>query len=249
MRFEELRKNWNRFGSTDPMWAVLTVPSKRRGKWTPSEFFETGKAEIAAAMDRLHSLGLAPNKDGRALDFGCGVGRLTQALGDNFQNVVGVDIADSMIEEARKFNRHSERCTYLVNNRPDLSQFESRSFDFVYSHIVLQHMRPEYSTRYVAEFMRILKAGGIAVFDIPVENIERFHPSFRNHVATIVHNTVNFATKPITGKPYFPKMEMYPVAKSRIDQIVGEEGGRIIDTQDDRSCGTGWRGYSYVVAK
>ncbi len=48
----------------------------------------------------------------RALDFGCGVGRLTQALARHFNIVDGVDIAPSMIELANQFNRSGGRCRY-----------------------------------------------------------------------------------------------------------------------------------------
>jgi ubiquinone/menaquinone biosynthesis C-methylase UbiE len=250
MRFEELRQNWNRFGKTDPLWAILTDPSKRHNKWDPVEFFRTGQVEISAAMERLRKLGLHPQTHGRALDFGCGAGRLTQALSDHFQTTVGVDIAESMIAQARKFNQHGPQCTYLVNDTSDLKQFASESFDFVYSHIVLQHMRPEYSTVYIAEFMRVLKSdGGIAIFDIPAENTEIYRPGLRNRLASGVHNTANFAWRLMKGKPFFPKMEMYPVSKSRVEQIVAAGGGRVVDAQLDTSCGKGWSGYSYVIAK
>src|SRR5262249_5547329 len=41
------------------------------------------------------------------------------------------------------------------------------AFDLVYSNVVLQHMEPEYSARYIHEFTRILAPGGVAVFQLP----------------------------------------------------------------------------------
>jgi hypothetical protein len=35
--------------------------------------------------------------------------------------------------------------------------------------LVLQHMRPEYATGYVREFLRVLRPGGVAFFQIPTE--------------------------------------------------------------------------------
>src|SRR5688500_10455568 len=113
---EPLRALWDQLGREDPLWAVLTRPDRRGRTWDEDEFFATGRREIAEVLGRLPELpGESPR---RALDFGCGVGRLTQALAERFDAVVGVDVAASMIEEARARNRVGPRCTYLLNERP-----------------------------------------------------------------------------------------------------------------------------------
>jgi SAM-dependent methyltransferase len=104
---------------------------------------------------------------GAALDFGCGVGRLTQALCRHFERAVGVDIAPSMIRLANQFNRFGDRCRYCLNEANDLRLFADDSFDFIYSNLVLQHMQPDYSKNYIKEFVRVLAPGGIAFFQLP----------------------------------------------------------------------------------
>jgi SAM-dependent methyltransferase len=126
----------------------------------------TGVHEIDGVLAWLDELGVVL-RTGRALDFGCGVGRLTQALAKKFTLCDGVDIAPSMIERADEINRFGDRCRYHVNDRDDLALFEDATFDFVYSDIVLQHIAPEYSARYVSEFTRILAPGGVVVFQLP----------------------------------------------------------------------------------
>jgi len=88
----------------------------------------------------------------QALDFGCGVGRLTQALAEHFERVAGVDIAASMIARARQENRHGDRVRYVVNERSDLAGLGSERFDLILSLLVLQHMEPAYALGYVAEW-------------------------------------------------------------------------------------------------
>jgi ubiquinone/menaquinone biosynthesis C-methylase UbiE len=166
MKLDELQRHWNDFGKQDPLWAIMTWPSKRNRQWKLDEFFRTGEDEIKATLDHVESVGL-PRPHRRALDFGCGVGRLTQALGTRFESVCGVDIAQSMIELAREYNKHGERCQYFHNTADDLRIFEDGSFDFVFTLRVLQHMRPEYSQAYIREFMRLLAPGAVAVFQIP----------------------------------------------------------------------------------
>lgn len=166
MELMELKKNWDAFGRTDPLWAIMTQPGKTANRWDPGEFFRTGEGQIRGLMHEIAARGIEVRR-GRALDFGCGVGRLTQALGDHFREVDGVDISPAMVERARAFNRHGERCRYHANDRDDLALFPDDTFDLVYSIIVLQHMLPRYALGYIGEFVRVLAPGGLAVFHVP----------------------------------------------------------------------------------
>ncbi len=165
MDLKQLQKNWDGLGAKDPLWAILTDPSKQGGRWDIAEFFAVGEQEIAGVMTLLQALHVSVNL-AVALDFGCGVGRLTQALARRFESVYGVDIAPSMIEQAKRLNT-SERCQFLVNQSDDLSVFPSEFFDFIYTNIVLQHMEPRYGKKYLAEFLRTLKRGGVLCFEVP----------------------------------------------------------------------------------
>ncbi|MDQ2724615.1 MAG: class I SAM-dependent methyltransferase, partial [Actinomycetota bacterium] len=92
---------------------------------------------------------------------------LTQALCEHFDRCDGVDIAPSMIERAQGWNRHGSRCSYHLNTSADLADFPDGAFDVVFCYLVLQHMEPELAKGYVAEFMRLLAPGGVAVFQVP----------------------------------------------------------------------------------
>jgi len=165
MELKDLQRNWDLLGKEDPLWAIITTDSKKGNKWDLGEFFASGDREIAELMQYLSDLGLHCARH-RVLDFGCGVGRVTQPLSRHFTNVIGVDIAPSMIAQARALDREG-RCQFIVNDRADLSLFPDHQFDFIYSNIVLQHMRPVYSTGYIREFCRVLAPGGVAVFQVP----------------------------------------------------------------------------------
>ena len=170
MKLEQLQKDWNALGQRDPYWAILTHDAKAQNRWDPEEFFRTAEREVAEVLEFVASCGVKPQLR-RALDFGCGVGRLTQALCPHFEACHGVDIAPSMIALARKHNRYGLRCTYSVNDSDDLSAFEDGSFDFVLSLLVLQHMAPDYAKRYLREFVRVLRPGGVLVFQLPSERV------------------------------------------------------------------------------
>src|SRR5262245_52059905 len=163
---KDLRRVWNRLGATDPYWAILSDPLKKGNGWAVDDFFETGRREIAALMAYLARVQPQAGRE-RALDFGCGAGRLTQALAEHYREVDGVDIAPSMVALAWRHNRYPDRCRYHVNDAGDLSLFKADAFDVVYSNITLQHMEPRFAKRYIAEFVRVLRPGGVAVFQLP----------------------------------------------------------------------------------
>jgi SAM-dependent methyltransferase len=156
---------WEAWARADPLWAILSDPSRRGGKWDPIEFFASGVADVELLLQQLEARSIPVNR-GRALDFGCGVGRVTQALADQFDSCDGVDISETMIELARAHNRHGDHCRYHVNQAPDLALFDDATFDFVFSTIALQHNPPDVAERYIGEFLRVLSPTGVAVFDM-----------------------------------------------------------------------------------
>ncbi|MBZ5501173.1 MAG: class I SAM-dependent methyltransferase [Acidobacteriia bacterium] len=166
MQLAELQRNWNEFGRTDPLWSVLTDARFKDNKWDPVAFFKTGEQEVESVLAGLTALGVTMPRR-RALDFGCAVGRLTQALCRHFERCDGVDIAPSMIDLAREYDQFPSRCHYHLNEADDLALFPDNTFDFIYSRLVLQHMEPRYSKKYIAEFVRVLAPGGVAFFQIP----------------------------------------------------------------------------------
>ena len=89
---KSLENNWDWFGRVDPLWAISSFNDKRGNKWDDQEFFRTGFVEIEKIMKYLESQNIEIRHH-KALDFGCGVGRLTQALAKHFDFVDGLDIA------------------------------------------------------------------------------------------------------------------------------------------------------------
>jgi SAM-dependent methyltransferase len=156
--WDDLARGDDVFGA---IWCYPRLPNQ-----TVEAFLASGEQEIGRALRRGRRRGL-PRRRGDALDFGCGAGRLTQAMAARFERAVGVDVAPAMIEAARRLNRHGDRCTYVLNEAPSLASFEDAGFDFVYSNVVLQHMPPALGRVYVAELARVLKPGGLLVFQVP----------------------------------------------------------------------------------
>jgi SAM-dependent methyltransferase len=159
------RIHWDDLAMLDPCWAILSQPEKRHGKWGIKEFFATGADEVSELMNSARQLGL-PHEFCRALDFGCGIGRLTHALSSFFGHVTGVDISQPMISRAAALVGKSN-CSFVVNSTEFLP-FNTETFDLVLSTIVLQHVPDQQAIRnYLAEFGRVLKPSGMLVVQLP----------------------------------------------------------------------------------
>jgi 2-polyprenyl-3-methyl-5-hydroxy-6-metoxy-1,4-benzoquinol methylase len=166
LRLVDSRQYWDRHAAVDPLWTVLAFPDKSGGRWPLQEFMKTGEREIALLFHRFAELQL-PLPRRYALDFGCGVGRLTQALARRHDRVAGADISPVMIDLARRLNRYPDRAEYLCTAASGLDTLRDQSFDCIYSNIVLQHVAPELSVPYLHEFFRLLEPNGLLVFQLP----------------------------------------------------------------------------------
>lgn len=158
-----MRDDWNRRARED---AHYYVAFGRRDQ-DRAEFFATA-AEIAHSLEsELQRLPPDVPAARRALEIGCGPGRLMRPLAKHFGEIFGVDVSDEMISRAREYLADIPHAHPVHAPGSDLRAFADDSFDFVYSYAVFQHI-PDRETvfRYFHETRRVLKTGGIARLQI-----------------------------------------------------------------------------------
>ena len=160
------KQDWEDLARVDACWAILSDPNRRFRAWDVEEFFRTGQAEFEGVMRIANRLG-HPVHRGKALDFGCGVGRVTRAMAAYFAECDGVDISDTMIAKAKELNAASSAFTFMLLDGRDLSVFPDNHFDLVYSNIVLQHLPSRALIEHkITEFVRMLRPGGLVTFQL-----------------------------------------------------------------------------------
>ena len=132
---------WKKFGRKNPYYWVTTkskffddVLDENRKK----EFFNEGRdyAHRLLKIIRRHvNPDFSPKK---VLDFGCGVGRVAIPLCDLADSVVGMDISDTMLDEARKNARKMkiDNLNFVEND----NRLGQGAFDFIHSIYVFQHI-------------------------------------------------------------------------------------------------------------
>ncbi len=170
------RREWQRLGRTDPLWAVLSRPERKYGSWEEDTagFLDSGRLEVDhdLALAREVVPDLSPD---RILDFGCGAGRTTRALARHGRLCVGVDISESMLAAARSLSAADgptedggPRTGFLLADTRGLRSLRDGVFDLVYSRYVLQHLPDRDAiAAIVSELGRTLRPGGALVFQLP----------------------------------------------------------------------------------
>jgi SAM-dependent methyltransferase len=176
MSYRKKIAHWEGFAKTDPLWSILTDPNKKNGKWDIDEFFQTGLDEMDIIFDLLKSNDWMPSDRASAMDFGCGVGRLTRAIRLHFERTTGIDAAAQMIEMAKQFHENLNNIDFVVNTSDNLDFIADQSISFIYTAIVLQHIPKEQSYQFISEFCRILEPGGTLVFQVPTNDIRKLSP-------------------------------------------------------------------------
>ena len=259
-RCERLSRYWNDRAIGYPFGAILTDTKGGYPDWRTEAFFETGRQDAARFLAELERI--APNAGrGRLLDFGCGVGRVTRALAEHFESVVGMDIAPAMIAQARRLNGRHTRCRFVASGRAHLRRFPRGTFDVIYSRLVLQHVPPRLVRAYIREFLRVLAPGGVLMFQLPDQICDEPQELFVNAPVVgsrlkqrlprvVVRAWRHLKYWLIVDEPMKPMaMVMFGMPRDAVLSVMRDAGGRILAIRPDQSHGPTPPGYEYWVSR
>jgi SAM-dependent methyltransferase len=161
-----MRQDWDERARKD---AFHYIASWRKD-WTPESFFQSGEEDygrlVAPVFDRRRW-----EPQGKAmLELGCGAGRMTRSFARRFSRVYAFDISKEMLGHAKTLFPEASNVDWILGNGFDLSGLGDESVDFAFSYIVLQHMpEPSFAVRYIREMLRVLKPGGMFLFQFNSE--------------------------------------------------------------------------------
>lgn len=165
----DVDRAWEMWAVQDPYFSVLTDPKFRSAALTPQareEFFALGRLHVDHVLGQCRRHVDPTFSPARVLDFGCGVGRVTIPFAAVAAEVVGMDIAPSMLEEARR-NCDAQQIgnVALVLSDDELSAAPGQ-FDLVHSCIVLQHIEIERGRRLFAALVDKVRPGGCGAIQV-----------------------------------------------------------------------------------
>lgn len=104
-------------------------------------------------VDCLRRYGVSPSA--RILDFGCGIGNLTQLMASSFAEVAGYDPSTESIDQAKKRGG-------TASYSSDLAQLPRQGFDIIVLSGVLHHVPPTDRVEVLASARAFLRHGGRA---------------------------------------------------------------------------------------
>jgi SAM-dependent methyltransferase len=195
---------WEEWGRRDPYFGVITDPKFRRPDLTEqavSDFFNSGDWHVQHILGFIRHHLVPAFTPARVLDFGCGVGRTLVPFAAIAQEVVGVDVSPSMLQEARIncATRGAANVSLLLSD--DTLSTLTGDFDLVHSFIVFQHIPVARGRAIFARLLAFLRPGGIGALHLTYAK-SRFADNYGAAPAELAPQTgAPEATTPDAGVP------------------------------------------------
>lgn len=233
MSIRSADRAWKKWGRIDPYFGVLTDESYRAKRLTDAakqEFFRSGEKHVEDVFATVRACIDPEFQPAVTVDFGCGAGRLLIPLGRRSKKVIGVDISESMLQEARK-NCESQRvgnATFL-DSIDDLAS--AAPFDFVHSFIVFQHMPRKAGMRALRQLLDGLSSRGVIALHFTVHRdvspIRKLAIWLRHNVPG-AHEAMQLVTRRPIGDP---PMQMNSYDLAAILRVLERRGIREIHSR------------------
>jgi SAM-dependent methyltransferase len=178
-------RDWNHLATQDPYYAVWTderFRSQRLDETARRAFFASGEEHVEDILAIIRRRLLPDFAPRRALDFGCGVGRVTLPLARRCDEVVGVDVADAMLRLAEENCRYSGAANVRLVRGDDHLSGVTGTFDLIHSHIVFQHIPVQRGLALLDRLLERLAEGGVGVLHFTSDGLaarqqrDRAHP-------------------------------------------------------------------------
>jgi SAM-dependent methyltransferase len=224
---------WAFYGEHDPYFGVLTDDAFLSGSLTEEsrqEFFSTGQSYVESLRETIGKQLCSSFAPTRALDFGCGVGRITLPLARFCSTVVGVDISEAMLAEARH-NSEREGLTNIefMRSDDDLSSLTG-TFDFIHSFIVFQHITPERGLAMMKRILHVLTEGGIGALHFTY--FDDLTPLERARYILYMRVPALWALKnKMLLRPSHPMLQMHNYSLSKLFRLLQTENCHKLSVQ------------------
>jgi SAM-dependent methyltransferase len=138
----------------------------------PGSFVRTANMDAGLIVNALKTQNRTLPDCAAILDWGCGPGKVLQALYLNYlqavapslrPNLYGCDISNEAIRWA---SRHLPFASFHVNNSLPPLPFYPRQFDLVYGISVFSHLDKNFETAWLLELNRIIKPEGLIIVSL-----------------------------------------------------------------------------------
>ena len=206
---------WEEWGRRDPYFGVITNPKFRRREMTPdgrSEFFESGRWHVNYVLQMIREHIDAGFQPASILDFGCGVGRTLVSFAKIAKEATGVDVSESMLQEARNNCREHGLSNVHFRSSDDALTEIRGIFDLIHSSIVFQHIPVARGKVIFTALLKRLTPGGVGAFQFLYSKVQYESTFGVPPPSTLVREAVPQALRPDSD----PEMQMNPYNMNEI---------------------------------
>jgi SAM-dependent methyltransferase len=226
-------RDWEKWGKIDPYYGVYTHDKFKKANLTDEnkkEFIRGGYDYIANVINKIKEQIDSTYTVKKALDFGCGVGRLVIPLAEVAEHVTGIDVSESMLNEAKNNceTLSIKNVTFLKSD--DNLSLLSGKYDFINSFNVFQHIPVKRGYRIFENLIAHLEDSGICVVHFTYANtfkikvitrwIKTYIPLARNFINVIKGRNL-FATDMQMNNYDLNKL-LFLMQKSNVYEIYAE---------------------------
>lgn len=217
-------REWERFGRENPYFGVLSDERYLQQNLDDDaleSFFASGREHVEQVISVAEAHLGRPLALRRALDFGCGVGRLLVPLADRAIEAVGVDVSPSMLEAVRRECDDRGVGNVVLVETADLPSL-APGFDLITSSIVFQHIPSATGYELLSQLADLLGPDGVAVLQFTLTPASRLAYPFYAVLRTIP--PARQLWNRVRGRDRnFPFMEMNTY---RLERLLGVLYGR-----------------------
>ena len=230
--FERINQEWEFLGENDPYWSVLTQQQYHLDEFAThkEQFYRSGKYSSDLFLAALRRNNINPYLIELCVDFGCGVGRVTNFLAKSFVNVIAVDISSRHLNIAKN-HLQSEGVTNVEFKQLEKIQSikELPLLDGIFSVITMQHNPPPLMALMLEALLERLKPSGVAYLQIPTYRKGYLFEAER-YLSTTAPKTLEMH--------FLPQFQVFKIIDAlgckcleiREDGMVGEEDKMLSNT-------------------
>jgi SAM-dependent methyltransferase len=241
------KETWEDLAANDAYFAVSTFDKFRSANIDAAakeDFFQSGRDHVERIWNEIENGFQLKLKPRRALDYGCGVGRVLLALAEKCETVVGVDISPTMLDKTRKNCKDSGITNFELQDATNFAAADAETYDLVHSYIVLQHIDPKIGNDLMRKMIERLEPGGVGMLHVTYFDPSPLGQRLRFRIyrdVPMVHMVLNL----IRGKKE-PVMPMYEYDLGLIFRMLRENG---CNSSFVRFSDHGWFGESIFFRK
>jgi 2-polyprenyl-3-methyl-5-hydroxy-6-metoxy-1,4-benzoquinol methylase len=230
--FERAITTWESLGKSEPYWSVVTQPQYLSNDFEEhsEEFYRSGNysCQLLITALRRNRINLVDLKV--CLEVGCGVGRVTANLAENFKNVFASDISTTHLKVAQNYLNNVNIVNVQFLHWSCLDDIkETPEIDAIFSLITFQHNPPPLTLSIIEILLNKLRPGGVAFFQVP---------TYKTGYIFEINRYLNSEISNSMEMHFIPQRELFKIIQNsecicleiREDEMIGDVANSLSNT-------------------